>query len=49
VTTPRKPKQGPGRHKKWVVVVGRETPGPGSRKPSGSKVALTLAWKAVKA
>ena len=48
VTTPHKPTRGPGRGKKWVLVVGRESPGVGRTGPGGSKVALGLAWKAVK-
>jgi beta-lactam-binding protein with PASTA domain len=48
VTSPPKPKRGPGKHKKWVLVVGRETPAAGATKPAGSKVALGLVWKAVR-
>jgi PKD repeat protein len=48
VSSSRKPKHGPGKHKKWVRVVSQESPAPGSRKPGGSKVALKLRWKAVR-
>jgi hypothetical protein len=50
VSRPRKkPKRAPGRHKKWAVVVGGESPGRGSKRSKGAKVALRLVWKAVKA
>jgi PKD repeat protein len=49
VTRPRKPKHSPGKHKKWVLVVGTEIPAAGSTRPGGSKVALRLVWKAVTA
>jgi hypothetical protein len=49
VTSPHKPKHSPGKHKKWVLVVGTEIPAAGSTRPGGSKVALRLVWKAVKA
>jgi hypothetical protein len=48
VTSPRKPKRSPGKNKKWVLVVGRESLATGSTRPTGSKVALTLVWKALK-
>lgn len=48
VTRPRKPKRGPGKGKKWVPVIGRESPAAGAVKPSGAKIALGLVWKAVK-
>jgi hypothetical protein len=48
VTSPRKPKRGPGKHKKWVRVVSRESPAAGSTRPGGSKVALKLRWMGVR-
>jgi PKD domain/Subtilase family len=48
ITSPHKPKRGPGTHKKWVRVVRRESPAAGRTLPSGSKVALTLTWRAVR-
>jgi beta-lactam-binding protein with PASTA domain len=48
IRSPHKPKRGPGRHKKWVLVVKRESPAAGKTLRAGSKVALTLTWKAVK-
>jgi len=48
VTSSHKPKQGPGNHKKWVQVVGRESPAAGRTELGGSKVALALVWRAVK-
>jgi PKD repeat protein len=45
--TPGKPKRSPGRHKKWVLVVAGEKPGPGTVKANGAKVTITLTWKAV--
>ncbi|HET7049754.1 MAG TPA: PKD domain-containing protein [Solirubrobacteraceae bacterium] len=48
ITSPHKPKRGPGKHKKWVRVVTRESPAAGRTLPSGSKVALTLTWRAVR-
>jgi hypothetical protein len=48
VTSRHKPKLRPGKRKMWVRVVSREFPAAGSTRPRGSKVALTLGWKAVK-
>ena len=48
VTKQHKPKRSPGKHKKWALVVSRETPPAGSTKPAGSTVALKLVWKSVK-
>jgi hypothetical protein len=48
VTSPRKPKRGPGKHKKWVLIVKRESPAAGRTLRAGSKVALTLTWAAVR-
>jgi PKD repeat protein len=44
----KKPSLSPGKHKKWAAVVSGENPGRGSTRPKGSKVKLTLVWKAVK-
>lgn len=48
VTSRHTPKHGPGKHKKWVLLVSRESPAAGGTRPAGFKVALTLAWKAVR-
>jgi PKD domain/Subtilase family len=48
IKRPHKPRRSPGKHKKWVLVVKRESPAAGRTLPSGSKVALTLTWRAVR-
>jgi hypothetical protein len=48
LTSPHKPRRSPGKHKKWVRVVRRESPAAGRTLRAGSKVALTLTWRAVK-
>ena len=49
VTTPKKPRRKPGRHRKWVLVVGREASRPGTVAPSGARVAIKLVYKVVHA
>jgi PKD repeat protein len=48
VTQPKhRPRGNPPRHKHWVLVVIRTSPGAGSVKPVGTKVNLVLAYKAM--
>ena len=43
-----KPKHRLGKHKKWLAVVTREVPVPGAEHAAGTKISLTLVWKARK-
>lgn len=49
VSTPRKPTRHPGKNKRWRLVVGRESPAPGSVRRKGAKVSLGLIYRAVRA
>jgi hypothetical protein len=48
VKAPRKPRRRAGRHRKWVLVVSRESPGARTSLAAGSGVSLTMAWEAVR-
>lgn len=49
VTKPKhKPKRAAGKHKKWALVVGGESPRSGKTVARGTKVNLTLVWKAIR-
>jgi PKD repeat protein len=43
----KKPKQSPGKHKKWALLVTNESPGAGTVKPKGAGIDLRLAYAAV--
>ncbi len=43
-----KPRQGPGKHKHWALVVVATSARSARREPSGSKVSLTLGYRAVR-
>jgi PKD repeat protein len=48
VKRPRhKPRRSAGKHKKWALVVGSESPGAGRVEPNGTRVNLSLVYKAV--
>jgi hypothetical protein len=47
VSSPRTPTRKPGEHKRWRLVVSRESPTAGSVRPEGTKVSLTLIYEAV--
>ncbi len=48
ITPKQKPARSPGNHNKWVQVISRESPGPGSVRRAATKVALMLVWKPVR-
>ncbi|HZU39596.1 MAG TPA: PKD domain-containing protein, partial [Solirubrobacteraceae bacterium] len=48
ITKAKKPKRSAGRHHKWQLEVVHQTPGAGKLEQPGSKVALKLAYVAVK-
>jgi hypothetical protein len=43
-----RPRRGPGRHKRWALLVTRESPAAGTITTRGAAVALTLGYKAVR-
>jgi PKD repeat protein len=46
--TPKAPKKKAGKGKHWELIVAKQTPAPGTTEPSGSRVALKLAYKTVR-
>ena len=46
--TPTPPRKKAGRGKHWELIVAKQTPTPGTTEPTGSRVALKLAYKAVR-